>query len=322
MTMPDPSDHAVAVQSARDWIVRLSSGDMTEAELAELALWRGGPGHEAVFQHELQLWRSLGSLGNRLSPNEIEPIAALTAGGRRFRPGYAAIGIAACLALLLSAPAALLRFKADHRTDAEVASLTLPDGSRAVLDARSAIAVHFAGNERRIELLKGRAWFEVVHDRARPFRVEANGGLVEDVGTAFVVSTEPGQAETAVTSGIVQVRSETGEGRSMKLAAGQRAGWSEAGSPLRRKDVPVGRIAAWRDGDVLLDAAPVRTAIDEIARYRHGPTFVVGDFAALAPVTAIIRAHRADEGLDALAASASLRIIRLPGGIAIVRPQA
>lgn len=319
--MTVPGAHPAIVEAARGWIVRLSSGEISEQELAELADWRAAPGHEDIFQHELALWRSLDAAEVQLATQETGAARSHV----RLRPAHAFGAVAAGLALLLAGPEVLLRLRADYRTDAAVQAHSLPDGSRVALDARSAIAVRFEQGERRIEVLRGRAWFEVVHDRSRPFRVSANGVLVEDIGTAFAVSAEDTRSEVAVTGGAVRVGQEDGAGSWLTLTAGQRAAWNDEPAPGRLdpvplRDLPVGRIAAWRDGDILLEATPVRTAIDEIARYRRGPTLVMGDVEALPAVTAIIRADRADEGLDALAASAGLSITRLPGGLAIVRP--
>ncbi len=221
---------------------------------------------------------------------------------------------------MLAAPDAMLRIRADYRTDVAVQSVALPDGSRAVLDAGSAIALHFDGTQRRVDLLKGRAWFDVVHDKRVPFRVAANGGLVEDIGTAFEVASDGDTAEAAVTSGEVRALSPEESRPGLVLRAGQRARWTTGGEPARVGDMPAARIAAWRQGDILLDSVALRAAIHEIGRYRTGPTFVMGDVDALPPVTAIIRADRPDEGLSALAASAHLQILHLPAGTAIVRP--
>jgi len=300
--------------------MRLASGDISEAELAAYRRWAADPVHEATFQHELALWRSLGAIGDRLAP--AAPLPAMKAAGRRrirIRAGYAGAAIAACLAIMVAGPELVLRAQADHRTGVAVQSLTLPDGTRAVLDASSAIAVRYDGDQRLVELLRGRAWFDVAHGDRKPFRVAAIGGLVEDIGTAFVVGEENGNAEAAVTDGVIRVRSRKGAPW-MTLRAGQRASWVEGGAPARVADIPASRVAAWREGDILLDDVAVRAAIREIARYRAGPTFVTGAVDGLPPVTAIVRAQRPDEGLEALAASARLEIINLPGGITIVRP--
>ncbi len=74
--------------------------------------------------------------------------------------------------------------------------LTLPDGSQVWLNAESSITypVNFAGSERKVKIT-GEAYFEVVHNHSRPFRVQAGDQLIEDVGTAFNVNAytdEPG----------------------------------------------------------------------------------------------------------------------------------
>lgn len=321
MTDSDRPNNPEAAQAARDWIMRLASGDITEGELAAYRRWAADPAHEAVFQHELALWRSLGVIGDRLAPT-TQPRSGRVVPSRPFRrrAGYLAAAIAACLAIVVAGPELVLRTQADHITGIAVQSLTLPDGSRAVLDAGSAIAVRYDGEQRLVELLRGRAWFDVAHGDRKPFRVAAVDGLVEDVGTAFAVAEEDGGAEAAVTEGVIRVRA-PGEGAPwMTLRAGQRAAWVQGGTPAREADMPASRIAAWRDGDILLNGVPVRAAVREIGRYRSGPTFVMGAVDGLPPVTAIVRAQRPDEGLAALAASARLEIINLPGGIAIVRP--
>lgn len=321
MTDREKSTDPLIRQAARDWIARLASGDISEAELVAYRRWATDPAHEAVFQHELALWRSLGAIGDRLAPREKPaPAAPAVLPKSRRRWGHAGGAIAACIAIMLVAPDAMLLVRADHRTDVAVQSIALPDGSRAVLDAGSAIALHFDGTQRRVDLLKGRAWFDVVHDKRVPFRVAANGGVVEDVGTAFEVASDGDTAEAAVTSGEVRALSPEEARPGLLLHAGQRARWSTGGAPARAGDVPTSRIAAWRQGDILLDSVAVRAAVHEIGRYRTGPTFVMGDVDALPPVTAIIRADRPDEGLRALAASSHLQILHLPGGIAVVRP--
>jgi transmembrane sensor len=82
------------------------------------------------------------------------------------------------------------------------------------------------------------------------------------------------------------------------------------------------QIAAWREGELLLDATDVDDAVAQIARYRGGPTFVRGDLSALPAVNAALRVDQPEQALDALAVSAGLRITRLPMGVAIVAPAA
>ena len=100
--------------------------------------------------------------------------------------------------MLVAWPEAWLRLQADHRSTHVVQNVQLPDGSRAVLDADSAIAVRFNAHAREIELLRGRAWFEVSPDAQRRFSVRAGNGVIEDISTAFTVARGDDQVETQV----------------------------------------------------------------------------------------------------------------------------
>ncbi|MCS4278464.1 transmembrane sensor [Stenotrophomonas rhizophila] len=226
---------------------------------------------------------------------------------------------AAVLALAWVAPDAWLRLQADHRSTRAIETVSLPDGSRAVLDADSAIAVHYDGHVRRIALLRGQAWFEVAHEASRPFQVEAQGSVVEDISTAFAVSRWNDQVEAVVEQGRVRVAA-TERGGWTYLDAGQRARIAPAGRVTRLDDVALDRIAAWRDGELLLETASVEEAVQRIARYRPGATFVRGDLSALPAVNAAFRIDRPEQALDALAVSAGLSVTRLPMGVAIVAP--
>lgn len=306
-------DDALAMQ-AHAWIAALASGAMEHAQLQAFEQWLALPGHRRAFEYERQLWRSLG-------PRSASGLAATAPQRRRQRWKRAAWASVAVLALVAIAPEATLRLQADHRSGAGIAEVTLPDGSRAVLDAESAIAVHYGAHTRRIELLRGQAWFEVTADPRRPFQVSAEGGVVEDISTAFAVARREDQVEAMVEQGRVRVAAREGGGWTY-LDAGQRARYGRGRGVNRLGDVAPDRIASWRQGELLLDATSVGVAVERIGRYRQGPTFVRGDLSTLPAVNAALRLDRPEQALDALASSAGLRITRLPLGVAIVRPAA
>jgi transmembrane sensor len=303
---PLPPHPDLLAEQAQAWIAWLASGAVDEPRMQEFERWLSAPGHRRAFEFERQLWRAVG-----------EPPAAAAPRRRRFaRIGLA---LAAALALVWVAPDAWLRLRADHLTTHEVTTVALPDGSRAVLDADSAIAVDYDDTQRSIRLLRGRAWFEVAPGREQPFRVTAQGGVVEDIATAFAVASTARGVDAEVSQGQVRVAA-TRDGAWTYLLAGQRAGFAPDGRVVRRSDVAPDRIAAWRDGELLLETADVADAVTQIARYRSGPTFLRGDLAALPAVNAALRVDQPEQALDALAMSAGLRITRLPMGVAIVAP--
>ena len=308
-TPPSVSSEPVAVQ-ARAWLAWLASGAVEEAGMQAFEHWLALPGHRRAFEYERQLWRSVGP----------RPAGAVVGAPRRPRQRVArwSLAAAAVLALAWVAPETWLRLQSDHRTLNTIAQVSLPDGSRAVLDADSAIAVHFDGTRRRIDLLRGRAWFEVAPGQPQRFEVAAAGGVVEDISTAFVVSREAGGVQAEVEQGRVRVATREG-GRWTWLQAGQRAAFVPGGPVQRLDDIAADRIAAWRQGELLLDAAGVADAVQRIGRYRRGPTFVRGYLSQLPRVNAAFRTDRPEQALDALAGSAGLRVTRLPMGVAIVQ---
>jgi transmembrane sensor len=208
--------------------------------------------------------------------------------------------------------------RADHRTGTTVESVNLADGSLAVLNAGAAIAVSYDDKERRIELLRGEAWFEVAHGDRRPFRVAALGGETQDVGTAFEVRHEEQTVSVGVTEGTVRVRSDSDRDGQL-LRASQSARYSARGPVIGTSTAALDTIAAWRQGEILFDRAAVSTAINEIGKYRSGPVFIVGTPSSQKRVSGAFRIDRADEAIDAVAGMGGYSVVRL-GPIAVLRP--
>lgn len=302
-----PVDAAAAAQ-ARDWLAWLASGTAEAARMRQFEQWLALPGHRRAFEYERTVWRSLGP----------RPALAAPPPRRAHRYRRLALATAALLALAWVAPEAWLRAQADHRSGHAIQTVALPDGSRAVLDADSAIAIRYDDHVRHIDLLRGRAWFQVAPGQPRAFVVGAQGGQVEDISTAFAVASDDSGVEAMVEQGQVRVAAADGAGWTY-LQAGQRAGFTAGGRVSRLADVAPDRIAAWRQGELLLDAVEVNEAVQRIARYRPGPTFIRGDLSRLPVVNAAFRIDRPEQALDALAGTAGLSVTRLPMGVAIIR---
>ncbi len=313
-------------EEARRWIVRMSSGEMTADELAAFKAWRlADHAHDRAFQEQRMVWRAAGS---QLLPIQHTPRSSK---GLRWHSGFsrksrsisrsvATSGIAAILVAGLFGPDLLLIAQADHRTGTSIESLALPDGSRAVLNAGSAIAVSYDDDERRISLLRGDAWFEVKHGDTRPFRVAALGGISEDIGTAFEVQRRSETVTVAVTEGVVAVSVAQHEAGLM-LRASQRARYDREGDLLRLSAAEPSSIAAWRQGEILLESASPDEAIAAIRPYHAGPVYILGTTPSQRRISGAFRTDRTDEALDAIARMAGLSVYRM-GPIAIVRPSA
>src|SRR5690606_23800307 len=90
----------------------------------------------------------------------------------------------------------------EHRTSVGQRSMfTLSDGTTVILDADSSLREQFTQTERRVELTRGRAFFDVAKDAARPFSVVAGEHVVLALGTAFDVELKPSATEVTLVRG-------------------------------------------------------------------------------------------------------------------------
>ena len=314
------------VDQARDWVARLGSGDITSAELAALRAWLAQDKDNArAFERERALWQDIAVIAPAFGGTSTE--RSRSSGSARWSRRHVkqAIGgaIAASLLVMATGPHLYLLVRSDYRTGTgERQTASLPDGSHVVLDTDSAIALAYDGNERRIELLRGRAWFDVKHDDERPFRVAAQGGVTQDVGTAFAVERDDEGVDVGVREGVVRVSAPERHGEGVTLKAGERVHYRPGGAAEQLASTDSASIAAWRSGALLLRDMPLSRAVAEIGRYRSAPIFAFGDLDASQPVSGVYRTDRPDDALLTIAAMRQLRVRTLPGGILIVQPKA
>jgi transmembrane sensor len=186
--------------------------------------------------------------------------------------GLAAIA-AAILVFLL--PLVLIRVQADHLTGtAEIRTFTLEDGSRVTLGADSAIAVDYGAGQRRIDLLRGEAFFEVAHDPTRPFRVAT--GELESValGTQFDVHRSKEGITVAVAEGSVGIATAGIVGGGMvpsdPLQAGDWARFDWSGHRIAHGQSDPAAAGAWRVGRLVVGDWPLNEVVDQLRRYYGG----------------------------------------------------
>jgi transmembrane sensor len=153
----------------------------------------------------------------------------------------------------------------------ETRAIALEDGSRIVLDTNSRLRVVFTAAARDIELLDGRAHFEVAKDVRRPFRVRTKSAEVVAVGTMFDVATLAARTTVTLIDGRVNVLtiSATPQARPTveELSPGQQLGIASDGELLGTKTVKLESVTAWQRGMVVLDDMPLPEALAAVNRY-------------------------------------------------------
>ncbi|WP_173570766.1 FecR domain-containing protein [Acetobacter conturbans] len=169
-------------------------------------------------------------------------------GSRRMRTvAFAGAAMAACVAAFVLVPDLTLRLRADHYTQAGTTqAIRLADGSEVILAPRSALTVHMTAHARRIDLLRGEAWFVVHHDTSRPFSVVAGPVTTTDIGTMFDARTDGEETSVAVREGAVHVFAQGGISLDRDLHAGERV--DVKGGQVTVDTQSPETMGLWRDG--------------------------------------------------------------------------
>ena len=156
----------------------------------------------------------------------------------------------------------------------------LDDGSMVTLNTNSVIHVHLTGSERRIDLERGEAFFEVAKDARRPFFVNSMGKRVIAVGTQFSVFRGPVDTRIVVTEGRVKVEEiEAGSvvGPSTQLSAGSVARVGSAAILVEKGSIEEAETyVSWRAGYITFRDMELHDAVTEFNRYNK-KQLVIGD---------------------------------------------
>jgi transmembrane sensor len=152
----------------------------------------------------------------------------------------------------------------------EILRQPLSDGSVATINADSAIRVEMGQSQRRIELVRGEAWFKVAHNKARPFIVSAGPARVEAVGTAFSVRRREDGADVLVTEGSVKAWLTSDAAAPVVLRAGDRTFVGNSGiAGARHAPQSISDDLAWRDGQIVLTGQSLEEAAEDYNRYNR-----------------------------------------------------
>lgn len=313
-----------AARDARDWVVRLSSGRMTEAELARFKAWRAASEENArAFIRERAFWRQLGALdlqaGQERAPRQPPSLSrrALVFGG--------SAAIAASVAVV-AVPRVRLLWQADYRTAAgEQKEVSLADGTRVTLNTDSALAVRYRQDLRFVELLQGEAMFDIGTDAAAPFRVSAFGGNTDAVSGSLSVRALDEEATVTVMSGEARVAAPALEDATampvmaaITIKPDQQTRYRRGGSPSPATAIDPEQVLAWRTGRVIFEGRPFAEAVAELGRYVPEPIVLVDRSRSHDPVSAVFSIRQAQAAVAALAETQGLTARRIPGVMIVI----
>lgn len=110
-------------------------------------------------------------------------------------------------------------------TQSEARTITLPDGSRVMLNRNTRLSYGRSFNDKdRMLELSGEAFFEVTPDAAKPFVIMAEGARVQVIGTSFNVNAYDSMesVEVVVETGIVNLAPAAAGTKAAELLPGEK----------------------------------------------------------------------------------------------------
>ena len=151
--------------------------------------------------------------------------------------------------------------------------VTLADGSKVWLNAGSSLRYPavFNGNDRPVEIT-GEGYFEVAENKAKPFRVIANGTEVKVLGTKFNVKAygQEKQVTATLVNGAVAIQ----HGNIQRnIKPNQQAIVSGDSINIKTKSKEeMEQVLAWKNGLINLEGESVASILQQIARWYNVKT--------------------------------------------------
>jgi transmembrane sensor len=324
-------------EAAIRWFVRQQSDTWTEGDQAELDTWlAAATAHRIQYIRVGTAWNQtarLKALGAGVPAGVIPPRDAW--GDTRFSTGIAAEGrspqtssaavrparkvgrVALAASVLIALAAGLYSLDAGWSGGAQfstpvggIENVPLADGSKVTLNTDTRIRVSLTEKERRIQLERGEAFFEVAKDPQRPFIVYAGDKRVIAVGTKFSVRREDEDIRVVVTEGRVNLAvadmPATPDGADAPdaptfLDAGAVARTARSGLLVQPGSASEAeKLLSWRRGYVSFDNVPLAEAVAEFNRYNTRKIHIEDPAIAAIRVGGNFRADNTDAFLDLL----------------------
>lgn len=325
-------DMAALDAEAAAWVARFDAGEVSAKDQAEFQLWlnRSALHREAIAEYG-NFWQEFDQLGQLTKSQVAQPEPVAEAKPSRTGARYWLAAAAASVLVMAAAGGFFyqqqkapvrqitLRQQSPDRLSGPQSYATavgaqkkfaLADGTVVTLNTNSRIDVELRGDRRDVHLLRGEAFFEVVHDKRRPFTVYANQYVVRDIGTAFAVHLlDKGLVNVRVTKGSVEIaarRTRKGEVSDEANSLGVVVAGRDVvfGQKIERaevvSDAELSRKLAWRQGQLIYGGQPLAEVLADVSRYSDIEIEIADPALRDLPVLGSFSANQTDAILAAL----------------------
>ncbi|ODB37865.1 iron dicitrate transport regulator FecR [Pseudomonas mosselii] len=294
---PDPD----LQRQAQDWLLRLTSGQATQADARALRQWCArSPAHAQAFAQARQLWHLLGPAARQAGQGA--PLL-----GRRALLGGA---LAASVALVVwrggLLEAAMAPAPAFATEVGEQQRVELAPGIKLELNVRTRVSRELEG----IALLAG----EIEVQAGKPLQVRAQDGLISTEQARFNVREDDEGVCVTCLGGELRVAF---QGRVEALPAGRQLRYGAQGIGVPEPFDP-GQVMAWRERMLVFRDAPLARVIDEINRYRPGRLVLLNPTLGRRRVQARFSFDQLRQAAELIRVAYGARCLELPGGVVLV----
>ena len=334
-------DDVVAAEAA-SWVVQLDEGNLSAEDKLALAEWMNrSPRHAQAIRQFSALWTQVDleldqALAGYLRPKTsmFQYLKAVIS----VKPkSFAALACTALFASVVALHHGAVEPPAESITNQMVVlnvgvgddlKERLFDGSIVHLNTDTVVEVDYSAQSRSIKLIRGEAFFDVVKDEARPFKVYAKDNVVVAVGTQFIVRLDSNKMVVTVQEGRVQIGKSDNKAPSILEKA------SNILAPVDPVFLDIGQLAviddevekivdlapvgleqkqAWRKGDLVFAGDSLAHVVSELGRYNDIEIAMSPELREL-KIGGRFKATDVDRILEAIDLSEGIKSRKLPDG--------
>lgn len=319
---------------AAKWFARLNDPKCPADEKEKFQHWlRDDPLHPIAYELCESVWHISADLADDPSIQKEVELARQSLRNTnkdQSRPRYSVTGLrffqyAAVFMLVAILVIANTNTADVYNTDiGEQRLITLADGSTAMLNTDTVLKTLITDKKRELRLMKGEAYFDVAHDKERPFKVLAGGNIVRALGTEFNVALEEQEITVAVTEGQVAIETyKPLEGNQLvaKIKPGEEISYHKNGPKPEIKIADLERISAWQTHKIYFKSDRLEDAIKEYNRYIKSNIQIVDEELKNQLITGIFNVGDLESFLFTLEQALDARVIKERNRILVLKKQ-
>lgn len=311
--------HPVRDQAA-SWLTRIGRG-LSIMERQDFESWIAEPANAREYNAQRYLLDMSMELKGRLRADVLDSVGEISRARRQWLApaqlwASGAVTVVALLTVTFSW--SVLRSEGyvaqTYQTaTGQVRNVVLPDGSIVGLNTQTELEWVGSPSDRRVRLIRGEAYFQVVHDPSRPFRILLAHSQVQVLGTRFdVYQMANGDVRVSVISGTVAVEAlDDRQGVpswSRRLTSGQQIEYSPVGLVADVHSIVAPKVIRWREGMLETQGEPLKDFVSDLSRYTSERIVIADPRAATQQVGGAFSVRDINSTLDRLSRIAPVSV--------------